>query len=270
MMVKKNVLASAFAGVGFAASASAGTLLVDFGGNDNGGILASAASDFQGQDADVDLAAPVNVFNGDVNIASSGNIVPVTGIDSAGTSFTADVQVLDGSGFNANTGANSGTSNVPILDGYLTLSFGDGVRFAVTGLEEIAAGTEVTLTVYAVGDQANQVGGVGVTLGEATEAFITADGALEEDRALATNTSNAGTVSGDAGATPVIGADSFRQTTFTKVDGVDSFEIRIDRASQFSAVNGFSLTFDTLVPEPASFGLVGLGALAICGRRRRA
>ena len=145
---------------------------------------------------------------------------------------------------------------MPILDGYAVLRGGDGARISVTGLDEIAAGAEVTLTVYALGDQANQVGDVGVTLEGGVETLIAGG-----------DTSATGTVSGDDPLGPVIGADSFRQTTFTKVDGVDSFEIRINRASLFSALNGFSLT---VVPEPASLGLVGLGALAICGRRRRA
>lgn len=251
MTAKRNLVLTALS-VGLATSASAGTLLVDFGGNDNGGILASTAADFAGQDANVDLAANVNVFNADNNAGDPAPIVAVSGID-----ITANVQLLNGtSGFNANTGAGSGTNNVPILDGYAVLRGGDGARISVTGLDEIAAGAEVTLTVYALGDQTNQVGDVGLTLAGGAETLIAGG-----------DTSATGTVSGDDPLGPVIGADSFRQTTFTKVDGVDSFEIRIDRDSFFSAINGFSLT---VVPEPASLGLVGLGALAICGRRRRA
>ena len=262
MTAKHNLVLTALS-VGLATSASAGTLLVDFGGNDNGGILASTAADFAGQDANVDLAANVNVFNADNNAGDPAPIVAVSGIDT-----TANVQLLNGtSGFNADTGAGSGTNNVPILDGYAVLRDGDGARISVTGLDEIAAGTEVTLTVYALGDQTNQVGEVGLTLEGGAEAFITEAGTLVTSVGDSTDTSTAGSVSGDDGVTPVIGAGSFRQTTFTKVDGVDSFEIRIERASLFSAINGFSLT---VVPEPASLGLVGLGALAICGRRRRA
>lgn len=255
MVVKKKTFLSALASVGFVASSSAGTLLVDFGGLDNGGILASTSADFQGQDAAVDLGAAVNVINADVNNAGSGTILGVTGID-----VTADVQILNGSsGFNANTGAP--TSNVPILDGYVVLSNGTGASFGVTNLDGIAAGTEVLLTVYAVGDQDVQVGEVGFTLGTAPEVLLAGG-----------NTSIAGTVNGDDPlVAPVIGTDTFRQVSFTKVAGVDSFEIRIDRDSRFSAINGFSLTFENaVVPEPASMALIGLGSLAMLGRRRRA
>lgn len=223
--------------VGFAGSASAGTLLVDFDGSDNDGPgpIATAA-DFQSQDPAVELAALVNQHNGDV-IGGAAN--PVSGLG-----VNAIVTVTTGSGFNQ--GAAGPRAGVPILDGYLFAS-NSAVELEVSSLEEIPAGQDVLVTIYGVGDASDQDADITLTY----DGVATTFGPTNPDGAIGALTS-----------------DAREQFTFTKLAGVDSFSVSAFNVDgRFNAVNGFSMTF---VPEPCSAALLGLGAMGCLLSRRRA
>lgn len=123
---------------------AANTLLVDFFDNSNGGYFTSSASDFASVDSAVDLTASVNALNADNALAG----VAITGIG-----FDAVFTKISGTGFSQGSGGPR--NDVAILDGYLTDRFGNASG-TISDLDEIAAGTAVTLTVWALGDTVSQ------------------------------------------------------------------------------------------------------------------
>ena len=170
---------------GLASASSAVTLLVDFG---PGTQTVSTAADFAVADSNVDAAASVNqVTSGAANAASG------VGVD-------AVVAVNNGGAFQA--GGTPAVGPNGILIDYL---FGNNTDPSVTvsGLEEIAAGTALTLTVYAHGDQAAQFADVIFTEG-----------------------GNSTTSDVTTAATP------FATFNFTKQAGVDEFTIVVDNGGE--------------------------------------
>ena len=211
------------------------TLLVNYT-TENGAVTTSAA--FAPNDSAIDTSAAVSSVTG-----NAGDLSVVSGIN-----VDATVQSSAGAIFTTSAGNNLG---VPLFDSYNSARRTDNLTLTVAGLDEFVTGTDLTLVVYAIGDNNAQDGNVTLTYnGEATgPVFIEADA--------------------DANGQNLTGFTTF---TFTKAEGVDSFTL--DNAGnsfgEFRAYNGFSLTGTTVIPEPASLALIGLGSLAMLGRRKKA
>ncbi len=184
------------------------TLLVDFRGD--GATTNSTSADFAVADSAVDLSAPVNQFTGGTRENA------VTGV---GTNATLD---FFGGSFSQNGGGPR--DNQPILDGYIFVNASsagpDDPVATITGLTGISAGDAVTITAYAIGDRNDQVGPVVLDLGD-----------------------------GNVLTSPVTSpANPFVTFQFTAPVGFNSFELSVnnnpggDNASNFAALNGFSLT----------------------------
>ena len=174
------------------------------------------------------------------------------------TSSTDDGSNTPGTNSGINAGSNAHNDLNPITEGY---AFGaSGTVVTIDGLlANSVAGDTVVLGVWAIGDNINQdailvanYGDNTATEGNSQRTLYNGPG---EDR------------NSDVGSVPFV--------NFTFVaDGVtDSISFALDvpagNDSRFTPLNGFSLSV-TPIPEPASLSLVGLGALALLGRRRKA
>ena len=186
------------------------TFLVNFNqeaGNISGVLNDTTAADFAVADPLVDLSTPVVVLD-------QSDRINLAGSDGA----TFNIETTSAGAF---TTPNGFFADTPILDSYLTVTGNTTANVTVSGLDEIAAGEQVTLTLYGVGDNSNQ------------ESIFTVFHAGQEVGGGETNyDSNTFT-------------DTFITVSFTKVAGFDSIEIDFMNAgngSNFGALNGFSIT----------------------------
>lgn len=181
------------------------TMLVNFHRDGSSGLDTATAADFAVADPAVELTAPVNLVD-------SGGATGLTGTNSS----TFDVSVTGSNDFTTNKGV---YENEPILDSYLFVN-NTAATVTVSGLEEIATGNVVYVTLFGVGDGANQ------------ESLFT----LRYDGVVV------GTDETDYGASYL---DTYTSFSFTKVAGVDSFEVDFENAgngSNTGALNGLAIT----------------------------
>jgi len=181
------------------------TLLVDFAGSDNDGSITASAANFIVANNDVDTTATVNSINAEA--ISPNTIIPVTG-NGISTNLT-----FTGKGFNAVSGP---FKDDPILGGYIfTRSKSPSVT--LTGLEEITAGTTVTLVIYSHGDSSEQIADIILTVddGQTFTSAVTSE------------------------------ANPFVTFTFTTNASINSLTLTADnngKGGTISVINGFSLT----------------------------
>ena len=210
----------------FVSQVSRRTLLVDFGGDrppGNGNASADVRTlgtnaDFRANDLNISSQASVVNFDfpaGDQVITSN-----------AGLEVSVDIDMVDPNDpsirfdplpFNPNNGLFA--DNVPILDGYY---FSDGslnLEATISGMEEIAPGDQITLTVYGIGGGPLQDGSI--------EAFY--------------NNSSLGVQFTEASG-PI--ESTFAQFSFNKIPGVNELRFVNSGASEspFATFNGFSIS----------------------------
>lgn len=214
------------------------TLLVDFQGDLQRPPTAATASDFAANNSAVDLMAPVNAIDGD-NVTTS----TIFGFNNTGSSVSSTIALNNEDAFNT---FRAPTAGDPILGDYIFTNSNrfpnnPDPSFTVFGLEEIRPSSLVTIVVYSLGDQTDQV----------------ADLILEVGGVTQTSSVTSST-------------DPFQTFTFTAPQGFDSFSITADNAGegdQFAVINGFSVT--SSVPEPTSTAFLLGGLLVFAGVRRR-
>ncbi|MDB4265532.1 hypothetical protein N9891_02145, partial [bacterium] len=194
------------------------TILVDFQPADNGGSTPSEASNFQSQDSLVSSTAPVNVYTniGDLSVNAVGQ--------STGT-YPLSATTNVGGGYNA--GAEAWNDLTPISEGYF-YSFGDNT-VTINGLSSaFVDGEEVTLTVYAIGDNLNQqtvitpsYGGVTLSAGSKSTVY---NGVSRDQQ--------------DSASRPSV---QWKFPVNTANDSI-SFEWKVPTGADNAALNGFSIT----------------------------
>ena len=226
-------------------SMALGDILVDFDSAREDGSTNGTNADFALFDPNVDPSATVDV------VTPPGATTPVS--VGGGTGVSGLLTTSTGGNFAA--GGVIATNNVPIFDGFFSVSTNmGGPTSGITSLSSIVginAGDSVTLTVFSVGDQPNQtsnnsfsINGGAFTPFGATTVFPTTTPATLAEQIAATT-----------------------QVTFVApAGGVTSLDIDVDGTANFSSTNGFSITVES-VPEPGSLGLLGRGSLFFLRRR---
>jgi hypothetical protein len=207
------------------APAQSQTLLVDFGDSGSSGRTLGTTLDFQANDANISELASVVDFDfplGDQTVSSNSNLevfVDVDVVDPADPSIRSDP-------FRFAPGNNTFADGTPILDGYYFAPNSLNIATSVSGFDEIASGSLVTLTVYGVGADPNQDGSI--------EAFY--------------NGTSLGVQSTD-GSGPLLA--TFAQFTFIKDADVNDLEfVNSGVNSPFAVFNGFSMS----AVDPAAGG----------------
>jgi|GEM_PF-6137334 len=190
----------------------AATFLVNF--DAGGAVTPVSANNFAIADQFVDLTAPVNEID-------SGGAANLNGSD--GSTFN----VLDSGPENDFTTNKGNYENQAILDSYLFINNGSRT-IRVSGLDEIATGENVRVTLHGVGDAPNQD----------TRFTVRYDG------------SQIGTADTDYDSGDL--ADTYVVFSFVKLVGVDQFDIVFQNngsGSATGALGGFSVTSRLVTPE---------------------
>jgi hypothetical protein len=194
--------------------------------------------DFQAGGGPVSTAS--NFWDNDNNVDLSAPVNYITTFDGVTTlgDFTL-TQAGGGGVFNTINGA--ANDNLPILDGYWWTFGGVGSRtLTIDGLSAIPVGHNITVTFYGASDNDTAV----------TSFNPTYDGI-------------------DLGTQAAGGVPSSRTTAFSfTATGADQLSVPWGKTagSGGAGFNGFSLA--TVVPEPSTFALLGLGGLALLAVRR--
>jgi hypothetical protein len=207
-------------------SASAKTILLDVRPGKNGGSPTSTAADFQAYDPVVSLSVTPDFVT---TFGAIQNKV-LTDEDAANYTITTSGEAA----LEYNAGGVSWNDTTPIVSGYCYKNSDVATTFTVTGVDQFPAGEIITLTVFGVGDNANQGGKFIPTYAGAT---------------LAAKTTTAGT--DQAVETGSVRSAQWQFTSDGTTTSLSFTWERIVAGTSTAIFNGFSIT-----SAPPSFGEV--------------
>ena len=259
---------------GFAPEAGAQSISVDFYGGGGGGSTGVSTQMAPTETAGFVPLANWNSFTG----ASQGTSQPL--VDQTGAVSGATINWTSNNTWN--TGAAAGTGNLKMMKGYLDSSDTSITQVNVSNLPASLAAAPFAVVMYYDGDNAgnNRVGKYWVTAGPA--------GAATYWGRDAANSTFTGTfIQGQSGADPLAGGGAIDNNAAAALT-VPAGNMVIFRgligpgftlwaqssvasdATNRSAIQGFQIVPDALVPEPGAATLLGIAAAGLLARRRRA
>jgi hypothetical protein len=250
---------------------------VDFGGGGGGGTTGTTTAMTPAETAGVIPAANWNSFIVNTQ-ATAQPLVDATG---AGTGAT----VTWTSNNTWNTGTVAGPGNYHMMKGYLDSTETSVTSVNVANLPASLTGSPYSVIMYYDGDNGanNRVGKYsisGATTGNATYwgrdagnatyvgAFIIGQTATDP---VPGAPQGSGTMDNNAAAANAVPAGNmviFRGLTGSSFTLSGQASVASD-ATNRSAIEGFQIMPDTLVPEPGSLGVIGLAAVGLLARRRK-
>ena len=281
--VRRALLLSAAVAAGTGAllasspSANGQTISVDFGGGGGGGTTGTTTAMTPAELAGVIPAANWNSFI--VNTQAT----PQPLVDATGAATGATVSWTSNNTWN--TGTVSAPGSFHMMKGYLDSSDTSITSVNVANLPASLTSSPYSVIMYYDGDNgANQRVGkysiTGATTANATYwgrdaasstyagAFIIGQTATDP---VPGATQGSGTMDNNATAANTVPAGNmviFRGLTGSGFTLSAQSSVASDGTNR-SAVEGFQILPDALVPEPTSLALIGFGAIGLLGRRRR-
>ncbi|MGJ8654985.1 MAG: PEP-CTERM sorting domain-containing protein [Akkermansiaceae bacterium] len=247
--MKKYLITLAF--VGAAGYAQAVSIAIDFA-RPTGQNATTVFADYQAADAnllgtDADNFRQLSGNNPDpynnLNTTLDGLTVTNTG--------TGDISGI------GNAGNTAWNDLSPIYEGYAYVDTNNNPTVApevtISGLAALGAGQTITLTMYGVGDNIDQ-----------DSTFVSTFGANPTQTGRTEYNADAPTPRNDS--TGFVGFVQHVYTSDGITDEISFTWARNTDSNRYIALNGFSVS---VVPEPSSALLFGLGSLALLGRRRR-
>ena len=189
----------------------------------------ATVADFQVADAALDAGADLFNINGEDDFNAARG---------AGA-LTSGGLTIETTGAPQNDGFDTGLGLSPIVEGNLYKT-GGNLGLTITGLSSVTSGQTVVLTAWGIGDSANQ------------------------DTAF-TGTYGADDQSGNT----TFSSSPYVQFTFTADGSTDTLTLVAAPGTGGQNRSHFSGVSLSVVPEPSSSALLGLGGLALILRRRK-
>lgn len=267
------VVAGSGALAGFAPSAQAQVIGVDFYGDGGGGTTGTTVQMTPAELAGAVPSANWNSFTPAVQATAQ----PLH--DNLGAATGATVTWASNNTWN--TGAAAGTGNLRMMKGYLDSSDTSVTTVNVANLPASLTAAPYAVLLYYDGDNggSERVGKysiTGATTGNATfwgrdAANSTFSGVFLPGQTATDPLAGGGNIDSNSAAALAVPAGNmviFRGLTGSSFTLSAQSSVSSD-ATNRSAIEGFQILPDTAVPEPGSLSLLGLGAGTLLMRRRR-